>query len=152
MFRGKSLAYEWISSVQRGQALAMRKASEELREWANSPRLPSEVASEAQIVAAMIMVHLPEEGDDPWGQGNTSDGDLTVRERFSEETWPPAEGQAIIDVFQIRVDIPVEVLAKIDEIFEKHGVLDIWYEVRREGFKLLRGAWLQTRPKNHRRI
>jgi hypothetical protein len=128
-----NLSYEWLSLVERQQGEAVKAAANELGKWAKGPGLLKKVAEEAELIAYIIWVFMPEEEEEYFMD------EMTNRQRFLE--WWPVEGQALIYVFQISVDLRVEVLSKIDELFDRHGVLVIWWAIRREGYRLLREAW-----------
>ena len=41
----------------------------------------------------------------------------------------PAEGQAVVYISDMSLDLPQEVLSKAAELFDKHGVLDVWSSI-----------------------
>lgn len=130
--------YSWDALVERKKGEAVRATVGELRTWAEETRLQKEVAYWAKFLARIIWVTMPEQVDDVWAWELAPDGtrvlgtEITWREAFPEMC--PAEGQALVYISDMLLDLPQDVLSKVAELFDKHGALDVWSAILREGY------------------
>ncbi len=140
MMTYNSYSYSWDALVERKKGEAVRSAVRELGTWAEETRLPKDVADWAKFLARSIHVITPEEVDDVIGWDLAPDGtkvpgtEFTWREAYPNPEMSPAEGQAVAYISDMSLDLPQEVFSKAAELFDKHGVLDVWSSILQDGY------------------
>ncbi|GAH73472.1 unnamed protein product [marine sediment metagenome] len=113
----------WSTIVERDKGKAVDAALYELCEWAqDKPEAVAYFAGELRRMALM----LPGEEDSVW--------------RSSIEYFcltRPGDGEALLFALELPWlwKVPTEVMAKTAELFEKHNVLEVWWDIVGYGAK-----------------
>lgn len=127
--------YSWDKQVDREVGEKVKLAAEELRKWAEGPQKSAEVASWGKHLAQMIAVFMPEQVDQVLGYEITEEGTKKPGTEFTlRQAYPgmcPAPGQSWIYISDMSLD--PEVMSKVAELFQKHGVGEIWAAILRNG-------------------
>jgi len=129
--------YSWDALIERKKGEAVEAAVGDLRTWVEETPMREEVAYWAKFLARMICVVMPEHVDDVWGWTLAPDGtrapgtEFTWREAYPEMC--PTGGEALVYISDMLLDLPQEVLSKVAELFDEHGVLDVWCAILQDG-------------------